>query len=194
MLPWTSLTTAGQHYLVHNDESLECWLSIRQYLTVFPLCKGYGLLARVLPFLQVILSVKIYSILMQVIGGLSLTHTQTVISSKSGLFIQSNRTSATGYTWVWPMCVVGSRGRLVQLNLLTHLVQLLLQRVRNKFSRDLCLNSLCSVSHLQASTRIPNPYHTVTAYDRVTSRYLYWQNDLFIVEWSNYSTLLIYEK
>ncbi len=33
MLPWTSLTTAGQHYLVHNDESLECWLSIRQYLT-----------------------------------------------------------------------------------------------------------------------------------------------------------------
>ncbi len=32
-----------------------------------------------------------------------------------------------------------------------------------------CLNSLCSVSHSQASTRIPNPYHTVTTYDRVTS-------------------------
>ncbi len=41
------------------------------------------------------------------------------------------------------------------------------------YSTGHCLNSLCSVSHSQASTRIPNPYHTVTAYDRVTSRYLY---------------------
>ncbi len=32
-----------------------------------------------------------------------------------------------------------------------------------------CSNSLCSVNHSQVSTRIPNPYHTVTACDRVTS-------------------------
>ncbi len=41
------------------------------------------------------------------------------------------------------------------------------------YQESSCLNSLCSVSHSQASTQIPNPYHTVTAYDRVTSRYLY---------------------
>ncbi len=45
--------------------------------------------------------------------------------------------------------------------------------------RGYCLNSLCCVSRPQASTRIPNPYHTVTACDRVISRYLYQQDYLF---------------
>ncbi len=32
-----------------------------------------------------------------------------------------------------------------------------------------CLNSPCSTNHSQASTRIPNPYHTVAACGRVPS-------------------------
>ncbi len=54
----------------------------------------------------------------------------------------------------------------------------------------LCVWILCVafLAHRQVSTRIPNPYHTVAAYDRVTSRYLYWQDYLFILEWNEYFT------
>ncbi len=35
-----------------------------------------------------------------------------------------------------------------------------------------CLSSLCSANHSQASTQFPNPYHTATARNRVTSQCL----------------------
>ncbi len=51
---------------------------------------------------------------------------------------------------------------------------------KTKFRHRGCLNSLCSVSHSQTGlySNSQRLSHTVTAYDRVTSRYLCWQDYL----------------
>ncbi len=67
----------------------------------------------------------------------------------------------------------------VQNALLLHILHTYLIIPMNTY-KSKCLNSLCCASRSQASsTRIPNPYHTVTACDRVISRYLYSQDYLF---------------